>query len=173
MFYLLYSCFLLFDFSISLNIYICVCMCRFRPAPHRWLSTFSIAINQRVSNSTQRQLMHQQKVSYRMPIVSIFRSLAPLFGTCLYWRRPVSSISLFLCLSLSSSRRPRFFALFAWSIVKYVSLSLLSVWWSELSPVRSQLAILCNWTDLTDAATFSARCTPLSLSLHPHSSCLQ
>ncbi len=79
-------------------IYPHMCVCRFRLAPHRWLSTFCMPINQRVSNSTlwQQRLTHQQKVSYRTPIVSISRSLAPLFGTCLYWRDQFP-----LCLSLS------------------------------------------------------------------------
>ncbi len=87
-------------FSISLHIYIYVCVCRFRRAPHRWLSTFFMPINQRVSNSTLRQqrLTHQQKVSYRTPIVSIpcssLRDMFILTG-------PVSSVSLSLSLSLS------------------------------------------------------------------------
>ncbi len=82
-FFLFSSVFFLFYY---ISIYMCVC--RFRRVPHRWLSTFFMPINQRVSNSTLRQqrLTHQQKVSYRTPIVSIFRSRAPLFGTCLYWR---------------------------------------------------------------------------------------
>ena len=145
----------------------CVCVCRFRRAPHRWLSTFFMPINQRVSNSTPRQqrLTHQQKVSYRTPIVSISRSHAPLFGTCLYWR---DQFPLRLSLSLSVFRLCPQGGLFFRSIrLIHRQVRLLPshhcrcpvVWWSELSAVLSQLVRLCNWDDLTDAATFSARCS--------------
>jgi hypothetical protein len=118
------SCFVFFFYFFHFTryryymyMYICVCVCRFRRAPHRWLSTFFMPINQRVSNSTPRQqrLTHQQKVSYRTPIVSISRSRARLFGTCLYWRDQFPlcvSLSPFLSFA-SALKAVSFFALFA------------------------------------------------------------
>lgn len=95
--------FLLFFFLCCLYlttyIYIYICACRFRRAPHRWLSTFFMPINQRVSNSTlQQQLTHQQKVSNRTPIVLISFFIAPSLRHVY-----IGKISLLLCLCLSPS----------------------------------------------------------------------
>ena len=95
-------------------------LCCFRRAPHRWLSTFCMPINHRVSNSTrrQRQLMHQQKVSYRTLIVSISLYFGSFCGTCLYWPSQFP-----LCLSLSlfapGPKAVSFLSLYGGSILKY------------------------------------------------------
>ncbi len=165
--------FFLFPSVFSISLYIYIYVCRFRRAPHRWLSTFFMPINQRVSNSTQRQqqLTHQQKVSYRMPIVSISRSLASLFRTCLYWRDQFL-LSFFLS-PLAPRRSP--FSLYSVdpsssTYTAVPSLSLPVVRWSELSVGINQLAILCNCDDLTDAATFFGK---MQFSISTHTSCLQ
>ena len=140
----------------------------FRRVPQLWLSTFCIPINQRVSisNRWQRQIMHRQKVSYRTPIVSILFFSSSFSSGHVYIEDP-SFFSIPLSCCFSPKGGP-FFALYGWSIVKYVYCHLnifvivrRSMIGTFLSSVIS-LVILCNCDDLTDAATFPSRSNSLS-----------